>query len=349
MCLYPELARNRKYLPSKKNGGAPAPPFDARLIYTPRECGRCMECMRNRAKEWQVRLCYDVRDNRNGKFVTLTFSDEKMDKLRNEVINENYAEINRLAGKGGKMNVKLIERCYKRMEGYELENEIAAMAVRRFYERWRKMTGKSIRHFLVTELGHNGTERLHLHGILWTDESMDLITEKWEYGFVYPSTKRDRERNYVSERSVNYIIKYIRKMDFDHLGYVSKIFTSSGIGKNYTESRDAENNKYIEGETDEAFRLRNGRKVKMPRYWRNKIYDEEEREKLWLEKLDREERFVMGRKIDIKEGLDGYYKALKMAQKQAIELGYGGNRKQWELEEYDKVAKELREEKKKKS
>ena len=46
-------------------------------------------------------------------------------------------------------------------------------------ERIRKKTGKSIKHWFITELGHEKTERLHLHGIVWGIGTDELIREKW--------------------------------------------------------------------------------------------------------------------------------------------------------------------------
>ena len=40
----------------------------------------------------------------------------------------------------------------------------------------------------------------------------------------------------------------------------------------------------------------------MPIYYRNKIYSEEEREKLWIQKLNSNTRYILGEKIDISKG-----------------------------------------------
>ena len=52
---------------------------------------------------------------------------------------------------------------------YKLQdnNDIATKAKRLCLERVRKLTGKSVKHWFITELGHEKTERLHLHGIVW--------------------------------------------------------------------------------------------------------------------------------------------------------------------------------------
>ena len=141
----------------------------------------------------------------------------------------------------------------KELQGYELDNAIAAYAIRKFLERWRKKFKKSLRHWLVTELGHNGTENIHLHGIVWTDENYSTIREKWAYGFIYPRTEEQEQKGYVNARTVNYIVKYITKIDRDHEGFKSTILTSAGIGKNYTQTRQAEGNLYKPGQTVESY------------------------------------------------------------------------------------------------
>ena len=100
-----------------------------------------------------------------------------------------------------------------------MDNEIATHAVRRWLERWRKKTKKSVRHWLVTELGHARTEHLHLHGIVWTDQH-ELIANTWQYGHVWDGDEENGKRiNYVNERTVNYIVKYVSKIDLIHPNY----------------------------------------------------------------------------------------------------------------------------------
>ena len=67
-------------------------------------------------------------------------------------------------------------------------------------------------------------------------------------------------------------------------------------------------NKYQDDKTDETYRLPNGAKSALPIYYRNKIYTDEEKEKLWLNKLDKQERYINGTKISVKNGEELYYK-----------------------------------------
>ena len=91
------------------------------------------------------------------------------------------------------------------------KNEIIKLATRRFLERWRTKTGKSVKHWLVSELGGNGTENIHLHGFIWTDEK-HLIQDTWKYGYTYTG-------EWVNEQTVNYCVKYVMKMDKKHKEY----------------------------------------------------------------------------------------------------------------------------------
>lgn len=301
MCLYPKLIKNPKYKPNKKNGGRPPLCVDIRILYVPVACGKCMECMKAKANEWRVRMIEEIRGNKNGKFVTLTFSEEALNELSKIEIKEEIKE-----------------------------NGIATVAVRRFLERWRKKYKKSVRHWLVTELGHTGTERIHLHGIIFTDEP-DEIEKIWGYGMVWIG-------QYVNERTINYIVKYIHKIDKDHKGYQPKILTSSGMGRNYINRPDASKNEYKGKDTEEIYRTRTGLKMKLPIYYRNQLYTDDQKEELWIKKLEENVRYVGGEKIKVgeKHGMQHYFKTLKYYQRKNKELGYGDDSEKWSVEEYKK-------------
>lgn len=304
MCLYPKLIKNKKYEANKKNGGNVPPVIDQRTLLVPIKCGKCIECMKQYSREWTVRLNEDIRTKQEIQFVTLTFSDESIQELTNDIWEEN-----------------------PNLHGYELDNKIAKMGVRRYLERWRKKYKKSVKHWLVTELGHNGTENIHIHGLIYTKEK-EGIEKIWKYGYVYIG-------DYVNERTINYMCKYITKIDKKHKEYKPKILASAGIGKKYAERIDGKENRYKGEETREYYTTRQGIKLPLPIYLRNKIYNEEEREKLWIQKIEKNERYVMGAKIDTSKGLEEYQGALKEARRTNKQLGYGNDTKNWEREDYE--------------
>lgn len=312
MCLYPKLIKNPKYRPNKKNGGRPPFAYDTRVMWVPVGCGECMECMKKKARDWQIRLQEEIRTNKNGKFITLTFDDKSLEELKKVLLSD-----------GETMPEKW-------------ENEVARIAMRRFLERWRKKYKKSVKHWMCTELGHNGTERVHMHGIIWTDETKETIEEIWKYGMIW-------QGSFVNEKTINYIVKYIHKMDTDHIGYKPKVLCSPGIGGNYTNRRDSKLNKYNKTkETDESYKFRNGSKSSLPIYYRNKIYTEQEREKLWIEKIDKGIRWVNKEKIDMaqKNAYKIYNEILKYNQRLNKKLGYGGDEK-WNAKKYEESLKNV--------
>ena len=51
-------------------------------------------------------------------------------------------------------------------------------------EKEGKQTGKSLKHWCVTELGEEN-DRIHLHGIVFGQRAAELIKQQWGYGIVY--------------------------------------------------------------------------------------------------------------------------------------------------------------------
>lgn len=305
MCLYPQLIKNRKYTKTKKNKGNIPMITDERTRYVPIGCGKCIECTKKKARDWQVRLSEEIRNDSSATFVTLTFSDESYTKLNNNKIHKELQD-----------------------------NEIATKAIRLFLERWRKSYKKSPKHWLITELGHNNTERIHIHGLIFGNQN--AIEKHWQYGYVYLG-------QYVNEKTINYIVKYITKIDLDHKWFSGKIHCSPGIGKNYLNRYDSLKNHYKSENTNELYSTRTALKLPLPIYYRNKIYSENEREQLWINKLNKEERYILGKKIDVStpEGEKQYEITLKSARKLNKELGYGSI--SWDAERYKKNLKKIKE------
>lgn len=322
MCLYPKLIDNPKYKPNKKNRGNPPPVIDPRVKLVPIGCQNCIECRRQKSREWQVRLLEDIKTNKNARFITLTFSNEKLKKLLEEHPDKFHG-----------------------LKGYDLDNQIATTATRLFLERWRKQYKKSLRHWFVTELGHQGTENIHLHGLVWTNEHLSNIESHWQYGYVWKGKEISGTCiNYVNDRTVGYITKYVTKIDEQHRHYKSIILTSPGIGKDYTIKGDWKNNRYANTKTDEAYTTRTGHKISLPIYWRNKIYSDQERERLWLNRLDKNERWVCGERVSTKHGPEQYYKLLEYYRRINTKYGFGNDEVNWDRYEYEQKRRVLQQE-----
>lgn len=322
MCLYSRLLENPRYKANSKNGGIIPPIRDIRTNYVPTGCGKCIECRKKKARDWQIRLLEDIKDNTNGIFITLTFSTASLIKLERDVNNWMIIDNKRV-------NIK------RNLKGYDLDNEICKRAVRLFNERYRKKYKNGLRHWLVSELGHEGTEHVHLHGLIYTDVSPYEITDIWKYGFTWTGDDKYGKRvNYVDESTVNYITKYVSKVDFDHREYNPVILNSPGIGAGYI--KRARDNNYHGADTLDFYRTSTGHKVQLPQYYRNKLYTDEERENLWLFKLDKNERYICGEKIRADDCIN-LMGLLRYHRKRNIELGYGDNTVNWDRVEYERI------------
>jgi hypothetical protein len=285
MCLYPVFGLNPKYRPNKKNRGKVPPITDLRLKWVPFKCGKCMECRKQKANEWKIRLSEELRTE-FGYFVTLTFSDTEFEKLENEL-------------------------GYKRDED---QNTIATVATRRFLERVRKDTGKSLKHWFVTELGEE-KDRLHLHGIIFGQKGAELCRKHWKYGGIYVGT-------YCNERSINYTTKYMLKQDIKHKDYTQIVLCSKGIGENWVERKrkDGWMTKNYKKILVPTYTFRNGTKCAIPKYYKDKLFDEIQRETMWLNVLDKGELYIGGEKVkaDDEETIENLRKFYRNIGKQTF-------------------------------
>ena len=190
---------------------------------------------------------------------------------------------------------------------------------------------KTLKHWLITELGTARTERIHLHGIVESKNIKD-IEEKWSYGYVKCGT-------YVNEKTIAYITKYMLKTDIKHKTYKPVILASKGIGKAYINTAAAQARKFNGEKTKDYYMTKSGHKLALPIYYRNKLWTDEEREKLWIQKLDEEKMYILGQEYDLKD--KKWLKGLKEAQKYNDRLGYGTSRKNWTAEQYEKERREM--------
>lgn len=287
-----------------KSGNKIPTPTDERQLYIPVGCGKCIECMRQKSRNWKIRLYEEIKASSSASFVTLTFAEESLSELKK------------------KYNI-------------EEDNDIATIAVRRFLERWRKQTKTSVRHWLITEKGHTKTKRIHLHGLIWSKDK-NLIEKTWKYGYVYIG-------QYVNQKTINYIAKYITKIDTVNKDFTGKILCSAGLGKNYLNRPASKHHKFNNLNTNELYTNESGIKLPLPIYYRNKIYSEEERTMLWTNKLDNNKRYVLGKEVDMNntDGEEKLFKLLNLARQKNEILGYG-KLSNWSEKNYKKILKKLK-------
>lgn len=281
MCLYTKYILNPKYLPNKENGYNPPACTDERLRYVPASCGACIECRKEKKRSWCIRLNEELKNAKDpATFVTLTFNDKSLKEIKEKLgIKEN--------------------------PNYEEQNIISYYALRHYMELLRKYNnGKYPRYWFITELGED-FERIHMHGIMWGNPK---LLKYWKYGYWYKG-------DYVNEKTINYITKYMLKIPEKNPEFIGKVMCSKGIGSGYWKSRNAKRNIYVRNNTNENYKMPNGAELPLPQYYRNYIYSSEEKEALWIEKQERGYRYIGGEKVFLDneeewENLTKYYQGV---------------------------------------
>lgn len=263
-CLTPLTIENPKYRPNSKNNWTYDIPHDPRLRRIQVPCGKCVECRRRRASDWRFRMQQEYKYNPDKfYFITMTFNDESLEALLKEAPNE--------------------DGTYK---------DMVTLAIRRFLERYRKQFKVSLRHLFVTELGGE-FDRIHIHGVIMGAKNSDIkfhhrrhgipvyrsesLSEQWKYGFIYLEG--------CADKCISYILKYIMKQDSKHPDWKPLLLVSPGLGKGYVNDR---NIAYHHSVPDYVWYCltNSGWKVAMPRYYKLKLFTDEEREARTLQLLD---------------------------------------------------------------
>lgn len=290
MCIYTKAVENPRFKKWRKENGGLHPNYDYKKAYVPIECGECIECRRKKAREWKTRIREEWKDKGVAHFVTLTFSEKELDKLEVDAKSKTA-------------------------------NTVAALAIKRFYDRWRKEKGEKLRYWLITELGHEGTERLHLHGLIFQETNNDEIKRIWKYGVTQIGYS-------MNEKVISYIAKYVTKPDKDHEGFKGKIFPSKGIGEAYVNKWTKYYHRFRGDKTIQYMKDTNGNKVAMPMYYRKKFWTERERDILWSLSIEKDKMYILGQEVNnvsTKEGAVNASQAIKDARRISRRMGYKGD------------------------
>lgn len=204
-------------------------------------CGKCRICMQNRRNHWSFRLHQELKASKSAKFITLTYDED------NIPYNEETGEITLI-----KKDVQNFIKQYRKKE-VRLKN--------------------NIRYFLTGEYGGK-TDRPHYHIIMFNltvDKKMPIrLQSSWKKGHI--------DIGDVNSASIHYITKYLMdtRFRFDKNYTRQKPFnlmsTKPGIGHAYIEK-----NKKFHIENKAFYGILNGVKIDLPRYYKELLFDEEDK------------------------------------------------------------------------
>nr|QJB19326.1 MAG: replication initiator protein [Microvirus sp.] len=204
---------------------------------TPVPCGKCPNCRKRRVSQWSFRLMMEDKRSVRSRFITFTYDVE---------------------------NVPISEKGFMtlRKRDYQL-----------FMKRLRKEQGKvssyPIKFFCVGEYGGK-FNRPHFHAIVFNILlDKEAIAGCWKQGMIHVGE--------VSGASVGYCLKYMMKpsrisvhQNDDRVKEF--MICSKRLGDNYlTEAIRSYHRSDILGR---CFLTTGGIRISMPRYYKNKLYDE---------------------------------------------------------------------------
>lgn len=212
----------------------------------PVPCGKCVYCKTRKVNSWAFRIAEEEKYSFSAYFLTLTFDDEYLTSSENGLMT---------------LEKRSFQLFMKRLRKYEET----------------KGNKNKITYYMCGEYGSQ-TERPHYHVLIFNASEKginyawkDPINNK-EIGFIYWGN--------VTEASAKYVVKYMSKIhkipmfkDDDRLKEFSLM--SKGIGKQYIDKMKEWHKKDI---VNRAYcNTKGGHKIPMPRYYRDKIYNTEDK------------------------------------------------------------------------
>lgn len=204
----------------------------------PVPCGKCPACIKRRVSSWSFRLMQEFKVSTSSHFITLTYATEHVPITKNGFM---------------QLSKRDLQLFFKRLRKSQSPGE------------------KSIKYYACGEYGGR-TNRPHYHVILFNAD-ISKIQKAWNLGNVHYGI--------VTEAACGYTLKYISKkskipMHRNDDRQPEFPLMSKGMGLNYINEKtinwhlaDLQNRMYLT--------IEDGKKVAMPRYYKQKIYSDEQR------------------------------------------------------------------------
>lgn len=243
-CLSPYIVKNK---------------FTSDYIEVP--CGKCPTCCARRTSAWSFRLMQEERISTSAWFITLTYD---VDHMAKNITKNGFMNLN-------KRDLQLFFKRLRKAHDTVHKQQIKRM--RSGHKVIRYSTPTPIKYYAVGEYG-GVSKRPHYHIILF-NANVDLIEQAWSDGHIHYGD--------VAPASTGYTLKYISKSwrpmhkNDDRIPQFAVM--SKGLGKSYLtpqmiawHKNDLESRMYCN--------IDDGKKISMPRYYKDRIYTEQERQRV---------------------------------------------------------------------
>lgn len=208
----------------------------------PLPCGRCPPCKKRRVDGWVFRLMQEYKVSSSAHFVTLTYDPE---------------------------HVPISEHGFMTLDKSEFP---------RYMKRLRKIVprGTILKYYACGEYGSKNS-RPHYHAIIFNCPKDEFFFDVWSLGGVHFGGVNVGQ---VTQNSVAYTMKYIDKSVFksrhsrdDRVPEFALM--SKGLGQSFVTPAIKS---FYKADLSRNFLTRDGGyKIAMPRYYRERVFDEDER------------------------------------------------------------------------
>lgn len=203
-------------------------------------CGKCNFCLESRRADWSFRLYQESKVSRSNHFLTLTY-DEK---------NLPWSD-----------------------EGPSLCKADVQLFTKRLRHVNHSDGWPSIRYYTVGEYGSD-TERPHYHSIMFNLQrnALEGIQGIWGKGHVDVGTVTPASIHYVTGYAINRVGEWEgRQKPFSLISN-----RSGGLGVNYV----ASNRAWHKGDVLRNYVMKDGFRMKLPRFYKDKVFSVREKEEL---------------------------------------------------------------------
>lgn len=257
-------------------------------------CGKCTECLLERARDWSVRCVHESKMHTDNCFITLTYSDENLPS-------------------DAKLNYFDFQLFMKRLRSYTKNQNIGFFMCGEYGEQTNRP------HYHACIFGHDFSDKIKIRENMHGDQiwSSKILNEIWGLGHT--------ELGSVTQKSASYVARYIlKKQANQNLGF-QKMSRKNAIGKKWIEKWYQD----VFVNASGSIILSDGTKTKIPRYYEKWLRINQP--DLWISyvtqtKLQNTERLKKKAEIEhaifleerSKRGVNGYNYKSPLARKREI-------------------------------
>lgn len=235
-------------------------------------CGRCAVCRQKRSNEWYVRLTQEQKCSHSSLFFTLTYNDEHLPYKEIDCITDGcgrYFEPGTKYFVGSRSNFTRVKLQVPSFEPNDIKKLLKLI-------RYELNGTREIKYFIVGEYCPT-SYRPHYHGVIFNfpRKYWYMLYKYWaaSKGYIKVSTV-------CTDNHIRYVSKYCTEITtlpplYNLKALRFRTMASKGLGLSYIEN--AENYLYHKNTLSCQVKI-NGFDYHLPRYYREKIFDDEEKE-----------------------------------------------------------------------